>query len=406
MKILFIAATIPYDLVPHAGGQTLNFYIKKFAENPSNKVRLTAYCTREELGKVDCRKYNIEFFPILKPQGVRKYVIDFLNINSKINTLHKYANIMTYTTAKLLKNELRSMKNNGYYPDIIIMEWTQISIQVDNVKRIFPKAKLVASEHDVTYQGKYRYFEIEKRKIIKKYKHLQANNMKRREINAFSKCHLVVTHNVKDKKILISDGIEDEKIHTIVPYFHRSSLLRDRKNNDIIFYGSMNRYENEQAVVWFIEQVMPKIHNNEVRFVIVGNKPSDRLRRLSENNKKRIILTGYVDSIDPFFSEAMCFVCPLFLGAGIKVKVLEALYSGIPVITNEVGIEGIPAVNGRDYIKAESADEYVDAIDGLISGRITEDELCGKMFIENYFSYEISFNEYQKKLMEITLKSD
>ena len=68
-------------------------------------------------------------------------------------------------------------------------------------------------------------------------------------------------------------------------------------------------------------------------------------------------------------AAAVCLVAPLKLGAGIKVKILEAMSAGIPVLTNEIGIEGIEAVNEKEYILCSSPDEYADSIRRLLSDR-------------------------------------
>ena len=65
----------------------------------------------------------------------------------------------------------------------------------------------------------------------------------------------------------------------------------------------------------------------------------------------------------------MCIVAPLVLGAGIKIKVLEALSAGMPVLTNDIGIEGIPAQNGKEYIHCNEPNEYAKYIKQLHENR-------------------------------------
>ena len=95
----------------------------------------------------------------------------------------------------------------------------------------------------------------------------------------------------------------------------------------------------------------------------------------------------------------MCFVAPLNLGAGIKVKVIEAMYTGITVLTNKIGIEGINAEAGVDYYHCENAEEYAETI-----RKIYNDELPminGKKVIEKDFSLEKSFERYALKIKEL-----
>ena len=70
-----------------------------------------------------------------------------------------------------------------------------------------------------------------------------------------------------------------------------------------------------------------------------------------------ITVTGFVKEISKYFEQSLCLVAPLVLGAGIKIKVLEAMSAGLPVLTNQIGIEGIPAQNGIHYYYCERPQE-------------------------------------------------
>lgn len=225
--------------------------------------------------------------------------------------------------------------------------------------------------------------------------------MKKRELRALLKCDLVVPHNDKDKEILVQNGIDIKKINTIVPYYDKFYVIRDKVvSNDILFYGAMNRIENSQSAIWFIENVMTLLKGHNFRFVIIGNKPPANLLKLANDE---IIVTGFVDDPSTFFAKGLCLVAPLVLGAGIKVKILEAMSSGIPVLTNNIGIEGIPAKDGHDYIHCESPDEYANAIIKLYSGDINRHQLSDNAmkFINNEFDIVASYAKYSNRIQEL-----
>lgn len=397
MKILYIAASAPYDKVGHAGGQTLNYYIKGIAKKENIDVTLVAYCASKDICKIDVERNNIHFKPVIKNDGIKDFLGNVLSIPSKIDPFHKYGNIMTRYASKLLINELKKMKKEGYEPDVIIMEWTQIVIQAKEIKSIFKSSKLVASEHDVTYLGIQRVAQ-EKKAFGKVYQNIRAKNIKRRELCALNLCDVIFTHNYKDDELLKKDGISAERRRILVPFYHQSILNRNKKNNDIIFYGNMKRKENYLAAFWFIDNVMPFINDLDVRFVIMGGGPS---KELMNKECDRVHITGFVEDIDPIFSEALCFVAPLKLGAGIKVKVIEALYTGIPVLTNEIGIEGIPAKNCVDYFQCETPQEYANAIKQLYDSLQESDLSYGKKIISNSFSLTDSFENYCNTICQI-----
>ena len=123
-------------------------------------------------------------------------------------------------------------------------------------------------------------------------------------------------------------------------------------------------------------------------FVVIGNRPNDELKKYHDG--KTIIVTGFVEDVSSWFSSSLCLVAPLILGAGVKIKILEALSSGIPVITNDIGIEGIRAVAGVDYIHCDNPKDYVEAILNISTNNslVNYLEHNGRTFIINNYNYE------------------
>ena len=174
-------------------------------------------------------------------------------------------------------------------------------------------------------------------------------------------------------------------------------LKRNSNNRDILFFGAMSRKENYLSAKWFVENVLPRLSDLDIRFVILGGNPPDFIK---EYESQRVHITGFVDSIDSYFSDSLCFVAPLLLGAGIKIKVLEALSSGIPVLTNDIGIEGIPAQDGREFYRCLSAEDYEHRIRQIYDHNFNEIDMeqNAKYFVEREFSYESFSKIYRDKI--------
>lgn len=372
-EILYIAWAVPYDKVLHAGGQTLNYYIKGISKE-NKRVSLAAFCMEDEEALVDTQAAGIDTHLIVKKKSLKDSISNLQSVNSKLNPWHRYCNLFSKKSAGMLIKELERLRETGYSPDTIILEWTESLLMIDDIKRVFPEARYIASEHDVTFQRIQR-----QAKGGSLYKAIQAGNTFKRELCALKKCDKVVVHNSKDRKLLEESGIDGNKLHEIAAYYHKSALPYKRENNDVVFFGNMTRPENKEAAEWFKSNVMPLLGDIPVHFKIIGKGAQ------------------YVDSIDETFSKAMCFVCPMIHGAGIKVKNLEALYSGIPVLTNTVGIEGIPAENGRDYLHCETPEEYANAVREIFEGKAAID---GRDFMERTFDLRESLVRYDKMLNE------
>ncbi len=332
---------------------------------------------------------------------------------------------------KLLQTYIREQKEAQSAPDIVILQWTFALMLLPEVKKAFPGCKTVAVEEDVTFQSYERIWQAkrddgegykegqkvdgkkgqkigqkegrkegqkvgqkegykegqkvgrnEAQKAGCKVRHRVCNRVltafwshrfhseKKRELSLLQQTDLIVTNNRKDTELLRKNGIEEGHIFSSVPYFDDYSAVErrpDQQDRTILFYGAMSRAENFESAIWFIEKVMPLLAQEKVRFVVVGANPPERLLRC---RSERVEVTGFVQDVRPYFSTCLCMALPLLRGAGIKIKVLEGLSAGIPVLTNEVGIEGIGAAPGTEYLHCTTPEEYAKIVKDLIYGII------------------------------------
>ena len=401
-KLLFISMCLPYNKVPHAGGKTFNYYVKAFANEVENEVVLIAKVLPTEKEYVKTLDEKIKFLPVVSPEKfLKKIFSNIKSLNSKVNPWYKYGNTLTKEIYNQISKRLSELKKEGYSPDVIVLEWTEMLLFVDEIKRIFPNAKYVASEHDVSFLRLDRAKDMEKNWLKKLYRTILYQNIKKRELEAINQCDLVVTHNEKDYKLLIENDILEKRLGIIVPFYDDYlSCVRKSNNKDIIFYGAMNREENYLAVLWFIEQVLPLLEDCDIRFIVIGNRPPQFLQN---RQSSRIIVTGFVDDVMPYFASAMCMVAPLFLGAGVKVKIIEALSAGVPVLTNHIGSEGIAIKDKRDYFHCTTPKEYETIIRGMLSGKIDVEKVASnaQTIISEKFDLEKSFKGYSKRIYSL-----
>lgn len=402
LKLLYISAFVPYDKIRHGGGQTFNYYVNEILKENNIETTMVGFCRHEDKKFFDKDEMGLICYPITTRgtllTNIRRVSKDLFG---KI-ILHHKEELSYYLESELIK-KIKKLKKKGYSPDVIILEWTSIVLEIDKVKKIFPDAKYIASEHDVSFLGLRRKWEqATDNKNRAEYLY---NRMKEKELNALYKCDIAMPHNNKDKDLLISNGVPKEKIHVLTPYFHdMRNNERKKINHDILFWGAMHRPENYEAAIWFIDNVMPLLKDTDVRFVVAGNKPPEILKQRAND---RIIITGYVQDEKEYFEQSMCFVSPLLTGAGIKIKVIEALSAKIPVLTNEIGIEGIQAIDGVSYFKCENALDYERVIRNILQGKENTSEIADAQVkvIEEYFNMNQSFLEYKEMIYNLGEKT-
>ena len=366
-NIIWIASNAPYSGAPAAGGQTFNYYLNGFKRSADFNIRLVCWGDIWKKKEIEDEQKDIVHHVIYTEPTLKSKIKKISNIESSYNPWNKNANLISNYCANEIINTLVNWKVEGFLPDCIILEWT--------------------NEHDVKFvvqKRKAKYFKGIK-KILWKHKYLYE---KKTELNALRECDLILPHNAENKEVLIKCGVNEEKIQWLVPYYsNMSGCARKSNNRDILFFGAMSRPENYLSAIWFIENVMPLLNDLDVRFVIVD----------------RIVITGFVDETLPYFESSMCLVAPLVLGAGIKVKILEAMSSGIPVLTNDIGIEGIPAENGSTYFHCNDAETYNKIIRQLYSGEIDTETVSIKSreFMKQLFDVEGSLRRYMYLCKEL-----
>lgn len=381
INILWFSLCPPYKEVRHAGGQALYKHVVAFLKDKDIKLQMVSLCSKEELQYVKnlSDNYSIE---LIMEEKSKNLIIDY---ESRWNPLHRFGGYLSNSRYHKLSKVIQKLKKQEYEPDVIILNWTEMLALEKTLKSIYPKTPMVAIEEDVAYVKRKRRIDNASNNVAKIFHQIRYKNCVNKEKNWLEDMNMVSVYSNKDRERLTKIGIDNKKIFTFSPVFSDKSKLKwKKKNNDIIFWGAMSRKENSDSAIWFIDMVMPLLKDIDCRFVVVGANPPNELL---EKQSNRIIVTGFVDDPDVYFCDSACMVVPLVIGAGIKIKVLEGLSSGIPIISNNIGIEGIDVVNGLNYLHAETAQEFANAITKIMNDKELSDAISEKakyMIRKNY----------------------
>ena len=196
--------------------------------------------------------------------------------------------------------------------------------------------------------------------------------------------------------------VEEEEIHKIDPsikvkaitaYVYeqfKEDIQKDfTLREGILFVGGFGHPPNEDAVLWFTKEVLPKIEEKiSMPFYIVGSKATDAVKKLNGGN---IIVKGFVseEELAQLYNTCKMVVVPLRYGAGVKGKVVEALYYGAPMVTTSFGAEGI---SGADKIIsiADDADSFANAVIETYNDdkKLAATVDAYQAFVKDYFSVD------------------
>jgi sugar transferase (PEP-CTERM/EpsH1 system associated) len=134
----------------------------------------------------------------------------------------------------------------------------------------------------------------------------------------------------------------------------------------LVFTGSMDWLPNEDAVSYFCREILPRIRSDEpeTTFTVVGRAPTPAVRRLAADHG--ITVTGRVDDVRPYVSDAAVYVVPLRIGGGTRLKIFEAMAMGKAVVSTTVGAEGLPVENGEHLLLADEPHVFARSVVRLL----------------------------------------
>jgi sugar transferase (PEP-CTERM/EpsH1 system associated) len=136
----------------------------------------------------------------------------------------------------------------------------------------------------------------------------------------------------------------------------------------LVFVGGMSWYPNRDAMSWFLAEIWPRIRRErpDARMTIIGSHPSPEVRRAAERGEG-VQAPGLVPDIRPFVQDAAVYVCPLRMGGGTRLKILDAWAMGKAVVSTGLGCEGLDAGPGRDLEIADEPARFAARVSELLA---------------------------------------
>ena len=189
------------------------------------------------------------------------------------------------------------------------------------------------------------------------------------------------------------------RVKAITAYVYEEFLKNINKDfarrEGLLFVGGFAHPPNADAVLWFAREIYPRIREKaEIPFYIVGSRVTDEIRALQEPGNG-ITVYGFVsdEELARLYASSRLVVVPLRYGAGVKGKVIEALYNGSPIVTTSIGAEGIPFA-GEVLAVADEPQEFADRVLQMYEDTEGLARICDKTqeYIRNYFSVDAAWS--------------
>lgn len=303
--------------------------------------------------------------------------------------------VLNYSSAAAAAELEKLLRERQF--DSVQLEGLHLMEYVPVIRRVLPEAAIVADWHDIQTVFLNRYLATIPARfplgVLKRaYTRRTLALTHQAELRFLEACdaHSVVSgtdaENLRQRNAGVAVEVTPNGVD--VGYF-ASAGRAEGELGDIVFVGAMEYGANADAAIWFAHQVWPLLSSGsgwKGKYRIVGRDPGPAVRALASGS---IEVTGTVPDVRPYYRNALALVVPLRLGGGTRLKILEAMAAGVPVVSTRLGAEGIPVRDGEDILFAETAEEMESALRRLAADRDLRErlEVGGRNLVQRDFDW-------------------
>jgi glycosyltransferase involved in cell wall biosynthesis len=340
-NVLSLSLFVPYNGIPHAGGEYVRRHYGQLAKSATLRVFAPRNEVNEDASILSATElYEVSLFDHFRP---RRYGLAWLWL-----LLVKYIRgVSLGINVEQAARDCTKLRSAAQEADVIEFQWTETASLSRYFRKVAPSATQILVAHDILSQRWNRRFRTEtgiRRRLFYFGRFVFTALAERRR---FATVDTVVVFSDKDAA-LVRRIYGRADVRVVNPPLMDSGMLEQPsvhssvENPMVLFTGALSRSENHEAIVWFLEEIWEELKDVVPNCVltIAGADPKPELVELSRKYPD-IRITGRVEDLAPFYKEADVFISPMFNGAGVKFKNITAMLWGLPIVSTSIGAEGI-----------------------------------------------------------------
>ena len=267
---------------------------------------------------------------------------------------------------KATEELIRVVTSEDY--DFLLLESPYLYKYAQAVKEVTPKLKVVLRTHNVE-QVIWERLNLRKRGLTRWYLKGQVERLKNYEREVLQSCDGYLTMSDRDRKYF-EKSYKDLPPSIVCPigFKNTGKIRREIEDRPLIlgFIGSLDWRPNLEGLSWFFKEIWPEIQlqdYNSVLMVAGRNPKSTRLWRDQDN----VTFMGEIDDSATFLSRVDLCIVPLLSGSGTRVKILQALSLGTPVIATSIGAEGLNVESGKNILIGDDVSNWTSWIERFVT---------------------------------------
>ena len=274
--------------------------------------------------------------------------------------------VLNYSSARVSRILAEILQAGSF--DAVQIEGVHLSAYLPVIRAAASRPVILSDWHNIESEILHRYSRVNPSPMRRVYARRTASLLERAETRFLTACDVHTVTSERERGWLQARNPAAE-IHVIpngvdVQYFAGRETDSGSARTRLVFAGSMDYSANVDAVVWFVNSIWQELSRDHpaLSFAIVGRDPTPEVRALAADH---VTVTGTVPDVRPYYSGALAAVVPLRIGSGTRLKILEAMAAGIPVISTRLGAEGLDIEDGTHLLLADSEGEMIAAVNRL-----------------------------------------
>jgi len=364
MKILQVTNKVPYPVKD--GGAIACMNLTRGFSLLGHQVTILAMNTV---------KHNITLVEI--PESVKELAeFKLVNVAARISPVSALLNLVfsnkPYNATRFISDtfaqELKKILQENEF-DVVQIEGLYVCPYIP-VIRANSKAKIIYRAHNIEHEIWSRTA-IMAHGFEKYYLRNMSKRIKKFEIQTLNKYDLLVPITGRDEAIL--DKLGNKKPSHVSQTGIDSSVLipnsKNLKHPTLFHIGSLEWSPNQEGLIWFFENCWDAIRERypDLQFYVAGRNAPPWFQKLL--NLPNVVFKGEVADAYEFINSKSIMVVPLFSGSGMRIKIIEGMALGKPIVTTPVGTEGISTTSGENIIVVTNVEGFVQSISDLIEDR-------------------------------------
>jgi glycosyltransferase involved in cell wall biosynthesis len=395
MRVLIVSAQFPF---PPRFGFAIRAYQLARQVATRHDVTLLSYASPDERGNVALLRQEITVETVERPARLRGA--------KRLAQLASLASPTPYACRAIRSRKLQQSLNDlcAREPfDLIQLESSLLctfSLPED--------VPVVVDEHNIEYEVFERVQAVERTRLRRWFNRLEQERFRRFEQHSWNHVSGCIVTSERERVIVRAHAPQTPT--AVVPngvdldYFRPSA--REPEPQTLVFNGLLQYRPNLDAAYHLVAEIWPLVllRTPGARLTIVGRGDATDLRRLE---RPSVTVTGEVPDIRPYLERAAVVAVPIRMGGGSRLKVVEGLALGKPMVSTTLGCEGVSVSPNEHLVIADSATTFADAVVRLFESprRARELGLAGRALMQREYSWDAAAEQLEALYREVLPKA-